>query len=253
VKKVISLFYITIIYTLSSLTIADAASDIRFSSYRFSLDTKNRQQSFTLTNRGSTTSRCTLGFVHNKVLSNGQLVRVKNADQVANSASPYLRFSPKRVTIAAKASQRVRLALKRVKNQPTGEFVSYLRFSCTDDTRSATGEIAVTPRINYNIPAIVRIGKLTTQGSISDVSLTNKLLSFNILHSGQRSLYGNIEVIDSDSGDVIARRKNQSIYVGVTKQRIEIILNSKPSSKIKIQFKEQPLNGNQVEFQATYQ
>ncbi len=252
VKPLLYFLNITLVFISSGFINTYAAPDIRFSSYRFSLDTKNRQQSFTLTNRGSLTSRCTLGFIHNKVLEGGQLVRVKSAVQVANSASPYLRFSPKRVTISANASQTVRLALKRVKDQPKGEFVSYLRFSCVDDTRSAARELVVTPRINYNIPVVVRIGKLTSQGSISKIKLEKKVLSFDILHSGQRSLYGNIEVIDSDSGNIIARRNNLSIYVGVTTQRIELTLSTKPSGKIKIQFKEKPLNGNEIKFQASY-
>ena len=159
---------------LCSVFNVNAASDIRFSSYRFALDPQNRQQSFTLTNRGALTSRWTLGFSHNKVLADGQLQTVKDADQVANSASPYLRFSPKRVTIAPNGSQTVRLALKRVRNQEKGEFVSYLRFSCVDDIRVATGTLGVTPRINYNIPVVVRIGKLTAQGQISDIKLVNK-------------------------------------------------------------------------------
>ena len=250
-KNVNSLFFITVIYILSSSLLAHAASDIRFSSYRFSLDTKNRQQSFTLTNRGALTSRCTLSFSHNKVLEDGQLVNVKTANEVGNSARPYLRFSPKRVTITPNSSQTVRLAIKRVKNQPKGEFVSYLRFSCTDDTRSTSSKLAVTPRINYNIPVVVRIGELAAQGSISELRLANRMLSFDILHSGQRSLYGNVEVIDSNSGDIIGFRKNLSIYVGVTKQRVEINLKHKPKGQLKIQFKETLSNGNEIEFRAT--
>lgn len=251
-KPIFSLIYIAITFLLSGFINAYAAPDIRFSSYRFSLDNENRQQSFTLSNRGRLTSRCVLGFSHNKVLEDGQLVIVKSADEVNNSASPYLRYSPRRVSIPPNSSQTVRLALKRVKNQPHGEFVSYLRFSCVDDTRGGTGEVAVTPRINYNIPVIVRFGELTTQGSISDIKLVNKSLSFNILHSGQRSLYGNIEVVDSNSGDVIGIRKNLSIYVGVTKQRIEMNLQQKPKGELKIQFKEEPLNGDEIEFDASY-
>ena len=82
VKPLLYFLNITLVFISSGFINTYAAPDIRFSSYRFSLDTKNRQQSFTLTNRGSLTSRCTLGFIHNKVLEGGQLVRVKSAVQV---------------------------------------------------------------------------------------------------------------------------------------------------------------------------
>lgn len=117
------------------------------------------------------------------------------------------------------ASQVVRLLLRKKKDLPPGEYRSHLYFQSVPPERSGEDievlagdekKIGVTliPIFGLTIPVIVRHGQLTATADIVNPTLDvspgpdhSHSLSYQILRTGNRSLFGDIRVIwDSPAG-----------------------------------------------------
>jgi len=230
------------IFLGACLTTASAYAypDISFTSYRIALDKENRQQSLTLRNKGKQLARCTMGFTHYQIAADGKFVKVKTAEEVINTASSMIRYSPSRVTIPKNSTQTVRIALKRSKDMKDGEYVSHLKISCKDDLRGLADDsmVGVIPTVNYNIPVVVRIGDLSASISLSDAKISPHQLTVDLNREGSRSVYGAVTVTDINSGDVIGNVTQISVYKQVDKLLIKVPLTGKATGAVLITFDE---------------
>jgi len=237
-----------------STFMTEAKAGISFSQYRISLDDKNRNSSLLVMNDDKVANRCNIGFSHQQVQLDGDTKPVATSKEIFNSADAVLRYSPKRVTIKPRASQTVRLSLKRKKNQKKGEYISYLKLSCRIDnkTESTTGN-TVAAQINYNIPVIARIGKLHATVEISMPKVNNnKQLSFTMNRTGNRSLHGNVTVTDSNTGKIIGSYNGLAMYLPIEKQQFQINLTKQPKGSLLIEFAEIAQSGGDQEASLTF-
>ncbi len=84
-----------------------------------------RSATITLTNRGDEIGTFETGWIDYEMSPQGGLIKL---DGVAPwSVQPYVRYSPRRVTLAPGDSQVVKVALRRRKDVPPGEFYSHFR------------------------------------------------------------------------------------------------------------------------------
>ncbi len=101
--------------------------------------------------------------------------------------SKYVFYTPRRVTIPAKGSQKVRLAFRRPSEVPTGDYYAHLSFSPVDNpkiegekTQEQSSAAGVAIRVGYSIPVIVRIGEFQEGAEIGQIQITrssrNKLV-----------------------------------------------------------------------------
>ena len=223
------------------------ATGVSFSQYRIALDEKQRYNSLMIMNGNKQDTRCNIGFSHQQVLPNGDTKSVKSSEQVFNSAANLVRYSPKRVSVKAFGSQTVRLSLKRKKDLPVGEYISYLKLSCRLLTSAAvTNSNVISSKIHYNIPIIARVGKLNATVKLSSATVRNNVLQLTIEREGNRSLYGDFTVTDQQTNKVIGRRNALSVFLPTKLQILRIKLTEKPKGSLLIEFSEnKQYGGNQ--------
>ncbi len=237
-----------------STFITEARASISFSKYRIALDNKNRNASLLVMNDDKVDNRCNLDFSHQQVQIDGDTKQVASSEDIFNSADKILRYSPKRITIKPRGSQTVRLSLKRKKNQKEGEYISYLKLSCRiDNKENLTSGNLVSAQIHYNIPVIARIGDLQATARMSTPKINNNNQLFLIMHrTGNRSLYGNVTVTDSNSGRVIGRHNGLAIYLPVEKQDFHVNLTERPQGAVIINFVENEKFGGDQKSSLTF-
>ena len=166
-------------------------------------------------------------------------------DKIANSAKKIVRFSPRRVVINPTNRQTVRIASRRKPNIKDGEFLSYLRISCIEQTnpnQPQTAQIAVNANFVFYIPLQVRVGKLNASTRIENARITatdgRYKLNFDHIREGNRSVVGKIEVTEKNSGNNLGSVNNTVIYMPYTKREHVINLKSPPDGPIEISFNE---------------
>jgi len=204
---------ILILLSIANCSISYAVS---LTSHRIYLDKNLRTESFVIFNREIQTQDCRLSlidFPFDKASNMGE----KITDNIPkSSAANLVRFSPKNFKIKGGSSQTVRFSLRRKPNTPVSEYHSYLSINCGKnmDDPSNRGMISLSPRLVHNVPVIARTGELAATIHFSDIRIDEKgKLAFKLNRSGNRSVYGAIEIINKHNDKVINYLQGVSLYV----------------------------------------
>ncbi|MGS2720622.1 hypothetical protein [Paraglaciecola aestuariivivens] len=235
--------------------ISASAQAISLSTYRIYLDTENNSASFIMFNKSAVTETCALSLVHNDFTKDGKLVPYQGAGLPENSAEPWMRYSPRNFVVAPQNPQTIRFTMRRKSNMQAAEYRSYLRVSCdevapkVDTTTSGADNVAklsIKPKIVQNIPIIVRTGKLDASLEFGDFALNEEKLEFTIARKGDRSVYGTLELINKNNGDVVVFRRNISIYTEVEKVSYSLVTAGLPTEQLMLRFTEDSAYGGTI-------
>lgn len=206
------------------------AHAVNISAYRIYLDESNRETAFVIFNREVTTQDCNLSLSHNNFDADSNLTHLDNTVIPENSAKDWIRFSPLQFTLTPAQSQTVRFTLRRKAGADAGEYRSYLVIDC--GVKKQTGadgneipSVNLQTKLVHSVPIIVRTGKLEAQVSIENIRHQNGSVSLTLKRTGTRSVYGDIELINKETGAVITSQKNISIYP--ESERFNIVLGRK--------------------------
>jgi len=255
--KQISLFlsYITLPTLLLCSTAAQAIS---LSTFRIYLDSDNSTASFVMFNKTADKEKCELSLVHNNFDEGGQMFPVPNDEMPANSAEPWMRYSPKNFVVEASSPQTVRFTMRRKANTEAAEYRSYLRITCdpfekkaetsTSDTDNVA-KISIKPRIIQQVPIIVRTGKLDASVSFSDISLENETLIFHVNREGNRSVYGSLEIVNKSNNDVVSFKRNVSVYTDSRSVKHDLATLGIPLEQLAIRFVEDTAYGGSISYE----
>lgn len=167
------------------------------------------------------------------------------------TASEYLRYSPRRVTLRGGESQLVRVMVRTPPDLPAGEYRShFLVSSVPEDMGGLSVEgalggqqangigVTIRPRFGISIPVIVRIGETTLNVGISDPQIVptpdgGRAIAFTISRSGTRSAFGDVTIESSAFGKPIGLSRGIGIYPEVGERRVIIPLEDEvPASAI---------------------
>jgi hypothetical protein len=173
-------------------------------------------------------------------------------------ADSYLRVFPRKVTLAPKESQVVRLQLRRKPDMQAGEYRSHLYFRAEKESAPLSLEakkdsklmaVQITPVFGISIPVIIRSGNVNVTSTLSDMRIENQQdtisnLKFNINRSGNISTYGDIiaEYIPLNGKPVeIGLARGIAVYTSVNKRIFSLRLQKLKgvnlnSGKIRIKF-----------------
>ena len=123
--RVISLIVLSL--TVASLSPASARADAVLFIYPTLVMFEENQRSaeVTVSNRGDQTGTFEMSWSEMTMTPEGGLV--KREGPAAWSIQPYVRYSPRRVTLAPLESQVVRIAVRRGVDVPEGEYYSHFR------------------------------------------------------------------------------------------------------------------------------
>ncbi len=198
-----------------------------------------RSAEITLTNRGDQTGTFELSWADMTMRPEGGLTRYEG--QAPWSLQPYVRYSPRRVTLAPAESQIVKFGLRRGQNVPEGEYYSHFRVLTLNsedpsaaeadvDEPAARSGVTITARPAIAIPIIWRNSRATSSASIESVSIdqgANKL-TVAVRRDGQLSVRGYLHVFETAPGGTrsfLADTVPLIIYPSLESRTMAIALN----------------------------
>ncbi len=163
-------------------------------------------------NNGDAPITLRISVVNKRMLESGQIVDVDEPAPSERFAKDLIRFSPRRMAMAPKQGQTVRLLLRRPAGGelPEGEYRSHLVFRSVPAPPPANPaeqeeetDISITAQaiIEISIPVIYRVGKpqAAVKFGTSDVRVGSEpgatpSLTLLLEREGERSVYGDITV-----------------------------------------------------------
>lgn len=191
--------------------------DLLVSPIRIVFEGKKMNQEIVLVNTGRDTATYNVSFIQNRATDNGSYERIETPDPGQHFASDYVRFFPRKFTLAPGEPQILRMQFRRTPDLKDGEYRSHLYFrgeppvkelgAETDAATEASGiSINLIPIYGVSIPVIVRYGEVNVKITSTEPELEMKndstaLLRFTLLREGNCSVYGNLNILYDGPGN----------------------------------------------------
>lgn len=233
----ISMAFIVILTTLCAPVAAHA--DLLVSPTRIVLDDRSHSAVVTLMNRSKRTHTYRITWLEQSMDEQGRYHHIEHPQASDHIASPMLRHSPRRVTIAPGEYQKVRINLRRPKNLEEGEYRSHMHLVVEPDSEEANGgesvnegvALQVQVSLSFSIPIIVRHGRGIPTVQINDVLVqpdnTGKpQLVVGLGREGKYSAFGRVVAYLQHAGseERIGIANNVAVFAGNHSRQIVLPL-----------------------------
>ncbi len=220
--------------------------DINLFPKRVVIDGRRSSATIGLFNKTADAGDYEIKIVDMAMTPDGQLLSFDNGappeiTAKVKTASPFLRYSPRRVTLQGSESQTIRIMARGDNELPDGEYRSHFLtvsippdeqqgFSIDDavagDTADGIG-VQIKPRFGISIPVIVRIGQTTLSVGIREAQLLtaedgSQAIGMIITRAGTRSAFGDVVVSASGASKPVALSRGIGIYPEID-ERLVII------------------------------
>lgn len=225
---------------------------------RIVFDGSQRVHDVTLANTGQDTAMYAISFVNYMMTENGKFEEVQEPQEGQRFATDFLRYYPRRVSLAPNEAQTIRVQTTRTGSMEDGEYRSHMYFRAIEkqqalgdrETASSDGiSINIKTVFGISIPVIIRHGKKTTAISLSDVEINKtgekSILNLTIHRQGNMSVYGNLLVEHrSPSGErvTLGQVKGISVYTP----------NASRHFSMELDFSQVEQNANEGKIEVTY-
>ena len=228
----------TLTFFILFLSVAfQAQATLSVSKYRLYFDKDNRTDSLQIRNTGSVLMDYSVELSLVAMTEDGTLYKV---EEDPLSAIPLLRYSPRRGTVEAGGRQALRFALRKPAGLADGEYRALLTISSTADTKS-TATVSLNTTLNYNIPIIVRHGRVEATTELLEPRLVMRSdiphLEFWQSRQGNRSLYGNF-IVSDEQGNELGALNNSAVYLPLKRRKVSIELNKRVKGKVSVEYEE---------------
>tara|TARA_R110001583_G_scaffold9788_2_gene45936 strand:- start:53650 stop:54423 length:774 start_codon:yes stop_codon:yes gene_type:complete len=219
-------------------------AEVSVSTHRLFLDLDQKSTEFRVKNPDAYEYQCEIKFSHYKFNERGDLSVYEDKTFIPeNSASQIIRFSPKRFIISPKSHQKIRFNLRNKRDTIAQEYRSHVKVICKakqdvskENLSSEFANVAIKPVLVFNIPLVVRPKKLTADVSIENISEgPNNTLTLDLKRSGERSIYGMLNIYDEEDELVISSR-SFPIYHETTSKPLSIKLPNFQGKTLKVEF-----------------
>jgi hypothetical protein len=186
----------------------------------------------------------------------GSLEDVASPTDRDKMAEDMIVYAPRRVTLAPREPQVIRVAARPPAGLPDGEYRVHMLFRAvppaTPVAAAAPGSqpkgisFALIPVYGVTIPVIVRLGNLQVKSSIENPQLETKdgkrSVALELTRSGDRSTFGEVRVLKAGVKDPIAIQRAVAVYTEVGKRRVSVPIDEKftgdPRGPVTIQYVE---------------
>jgi len=169
-----------------------------------------------------------------RMLEDGSLEDVKDPSAAEKLAEEMIVYAPRRVTLAPREPQAIRIAARAPQGIQDGEYRIHLLFRAVPPPEPVVAEAAakqvkgvsfqLRPIYGVTIPVIVRLGNLQATAGISDVqidkSATGRAIALELSRNGTRSTFGEVRVLKPGVKEPIALQRAVAIYTEVGKRRV---------------------------------
>lgn len=174
-----------------------------------------------------------------RMTPDGGLDDVTEPDAADKTAADMIVYAPRRVTLAPREPQAIRIAARPPQGLPDGEYRVHLLFRAippaTPIVKAAAPEeekglrFQLTPVYGVTIPVIVRLGNLQASAGIANVHLDKKdgnpVVALDLSRTGTRSTFGEVRVLRSGLKDPIAFQKGVAVYTEINTRHVALPVN----------------------------
>ena len=208
-----------------------------------------------LNNVGENTATYRISVEFRRMKEDGTLEDVATPSEREKQAEEMIVYAPRRVTLAPREPQVIRVAARPAAGLPDGEYRVHMLFRAIPPANPVDAptssqpkgiSFALIPVYGVTIPVIVRLGNLQVKSTIENPQLETKggqrSVGLDLTRSGDRSTYGELRVLKSGVKDPIAVQRAVAIYTEVGKRRVSVPLDGKftgdPHGPVTIQYVE---------------
>jgi hypothetical protein len=211
--------------------------------YRIYLDGDNTSQKFPVINRSVFPEECEVNFKYRGYKGEGQESVIEYGEEEASILSqPALervRFSPQKFTLLPGTTQNIAFSYRRKVGDTASELRTYAAVRCMKATSKTSDKQSMRTALELMVPLVIRTGNL----SELDVNLKNTVIESGLNKvarleiDGKRSVYGDIQIIDTNNNVVEVLEKNAVIYPEMKYRDVTLPTGLLNTENIYIQFK----------------
>jgi len=247
IKKTITKAFLTLaaslFFSAFFFSKANAQGNLLVTPKRVVFEGTKRSEELNIANTGKDTATYIISFIQIRMTSDGQVQQIIEPDSAQNFADKYLRFFPRRITLAPNEAQTVKVQLIRTNEITPGEYRSHLYFRAVPNDRplgekETAGDnsisVKLVPIFGISLPVIIRSGETAAQVHFSDLSVnteTNPVLKLTFNRTGNMSVYGDISAdYISPTGKVtkVGMAKGVAVYTPNIARNFNLQLDPKP-------------------------
>lgn len=226
---------------------AYAAGDLLVAPTRVILD-GSRGTEVVLNNIGDVPATYRISLEIKRMTAVGGLDEVAEdaANATEQAALSMIAVTPRRVVLPPNQPQVVRVGARVPEGTPPGEYRAHLLFRAvpdaapaTDAGRAASGgvSIALTPIYGITIPVIVRVGDLGAEARIGeawvDETPDGPAFSFDLSRTGNRSVYGDIEVTRPGVAEPLLVARGIAVYPEIGERKVSLRVPPEVAARLK--------------------
>lgn len=217
---------------------AHAAGDLLVAPTRVILD-GSRGTEVVLNNIGAEPATYRISLEIKRMTPEGGLDEIDeaNATSAERAALDMIAFSPRRVTLPPNQPQVIRVGVRLPEGMPAGEYRAHMLFRAVPDAAPAVAadpakpksegvSIALTPIYGITIPIIVRVGDLSATAKIGEARVEDTrdgpAFAFDLARTGNRSVYGDIEVTRPGTAEPLLLARGIAIYPEVGARKVSL-------------------------------
>ena len=225
-----------LIAAVTSLPIAARAGvgDLLVAPTRIVLDGR-RGTEIILNNVGNEPATYRVSVEFRRMTAEGRLEDVTEPSAAEKLAEEMIVYAPRRVTLAPRQPQSIRISARPPQGIADGEYRVHLLFRAIPPAKPVSARTAeapkgvsfsLTPVYGVTIPVIVRLGQLQAQAGIANVQLGSDegkpVVSMDVSRKGERSTFGEIRVLKAGVKDPIAVAKSIAVYTEVGQRAVTV-------------------------------
>ncbi|UTP38841.1 hypothetical protein M9M90_16670 [Phenylobacterium sp. LH3H17] len=244
---------------------AQVGADLNISPKRVVFDPNGRSASVYVFNQGDAPATYSVALVDRVMLDTGEIIAIDDAQKdpakaataaMVKSAKSLITFTPRRVTLAPKTSQLVRLRVLRPGDLAAGEYRTHLTVTAIppEDTgvtaeQAAAGlqpgemTVRVVALFSLSIPLIVRHGPEDVRGGVENLAYEIRdmdgpdggtarktgFVSLDLTRLGASSLYGDVEIRGGPKNEIIGGMRGIGVYPEIARRRVTLQLQTLPN------------------------
>lgn len=222
---------------------AQVGADLNISPRRVTFAENDRSASVYVFNQGDAPATYTIDLVDRVMQPDGQIVPAADlADNpLGQSASDFIQYTPRRVTLQPRESQVVRIRVRPPASGAAHEYRTHLTVTAlppedvgftVDQAASAGTEdisLQVVALFSVSIPLILREGAVDARAGLEAVSrlpvsegAPNGALQMDLVRLGANSVYGNVEIYAGagPSARLVAAIRGVAVYPEIARRTV---------------------------------
>jgi hypothetical protein len=188
-----------------------------------------------LNNIGDEPATYRISVEFRRMTPEGTLNDVSEPSAQEKAAADMIVYAPRRVTLAPRQPQSIRIAARPPQGLADGEYRVHLLFRAIPPANPvvpATSEpvkgvhLQLIPIYGVTIPVIVRLGNLEAAAAIANVRLEKKdgrqAVGLDLSRSGTRSTFGEIRVFKPGIKNPVAVQKAVAVYTEINSRHVAV-------------------------------